>query len=124
MSDPKEWSGPGAILSFFKLRDSSSISEKTLEEWFEREYVPALYKAGIIKMAWLYQAANAKYNKQNLIMYKIPDLTKVGRMQAIPRTSALSLFGGPVDEHIEVDSRIYSNIQLYGTLDHREGKST
>jgi hypothetical protein len=122
MSESKEWFGPGAILTFFKLRETSKLSEETLEEWFNREYVPALYKAGVIKMAWLFQAASAEYDKQNLIMYKIPDLSKIGRLHNIPRTSALSLFEGTVDDHVEIDSRIYSNTQFYGTLEQSEGR--
>jgi hypothetical protein len=124
MSQSKPWSGPGVIVSFFKLRDTATLSEKTLEDWFAREYVPALVAAGVIKKAWLYQAANADYDKQNIILYKVRDLALVqaGKIQEIPRTSKLSLFEGSVDDHIEVDTRIYSFVELYETSKHDEGK--
>jgi hypothetical protein len=97
-----------------------------LEDWFDREYAPALMKTGVIKSAWLYRAANVNYDKQNLILYKVPDMARVqaGKIQEVTRTSQLGLFEGSVDEYIEVDTRMYSFVQLYETSEHGEGMST
>ncbi|KAL5120543.1 hypothetical protein ACEQ8H_001562 [Pleosporales sp. CAS-2024a] len=113
MSQPTAWSGPGMILSFFKLRESSSLSEKTLEDWFDQEFGPSLMALGVIKSAWLYQAANASYDKQNAILYEVPDLALIqaGKLQEASRISKLGLFQGSVDDHIELDTRLYSFVE-------------
>ncbi|EAT92624.1 hypothetical protein HBH56_055810 [Parastagonospora nodorum] len=122
MSTPQAWSGPGIILSFFKLLDSPTISEETLEDWFGREYAPALIASGVVKKAWLYQAANADYDKQHLIVYNVPELAQVqaGKIQEVPRTSNSGLFEGTVDDYIEIETRIYSFVQLYEKSAHGE----
>jgi hypothetical protein len=124
MSEPKAWSGPGAILSFFKLREPAKISPKTLEDWFDQEFVPALLATGAVSAAWQYQAANEGYDKQQVILYKVPDLALIqaGKFQSVPRTSKQSLFEGPVDDYIEVDTRVYSFAQLYETSRRDAGK--
>jgi hypothetical protein len=125
MSTTQAWSGPGIILSFFKLLDSPTISEETLEDWFGREYAPALIASGVVKKAWLYQAANADYDKQHLIVYNVPELAQVqaGKIQEVPRTSNSGLFEGTVDDYIEIETRIYSFVQLYEKSAHGEGMS-
>lgn len=124
MSESKAWSGPGAILSFFKLREPARISPKTLEDWFDQEFVPALLESGAVSAAWQYQAANEGYDKQQVILYKVPDLglIQAGKFQIVPRTSKQSLFEGPVDDYIEVDTRVYSFAQLYETSRRDAGK--
>jgi len=123
MSTSQSWSGPGVILSFFKLLDSPTISEETLENWFDREYAPPLIASGVVKKAWLYLAANAEYDKQHLIVYQVPELAQVqaGKIQEFPRTSSSGLFEGTVDDYIEVETRIYSFVQLYEKSAHGEG---
>lgn len=125
MSATASWSGPGLILSFFKLLDPPQISEETLEKWFEKEFVPGLLAAGAIQSASLYRAASSEYNKQNLIVYQVSDLSVIqkGAFQQVPRTSKLSLFEGTVDGYIDLDSRIYSFSQLYETSEKPQGKT-
>lgn len=122
MSESKPVSGPGVILTFFKLRDPPRISPETLEEWFDKEFAPGILATGAVRTAWLYEAADPGYDKQQLMIYKVPDLAQAGKMREVARTSSLSLFEGTVDEYIEMDSRMYSMVQLYETTKREAGE--
>ncbi|KAH7084952.1 hypothetical protein BKA63DRAFT_528813 [Paraphoma chrysanthemicola] len=115
MSDQQSWSGSGVILSFFKLRESSKVSEEALYTWFSEEFAPALLATGAVKSATLYKAANPNYDKQQLLLYNVSDLAAIqaGRLSDIARSSKLSLFEGSIDDHVEFEWRIYSFAQLY-----------
>lgn len=122
MSTPYPMSGPGVILTFFKLREPPRLSPETLEEWFEKEFAPGMLATGAVKTAWLYEAADPGYDKQQLMIYKIPDLAQAGKLREVDRTSKLSLFEGTVDEYIEMDSRMYSMVQMYETTKREAGR--
>lgn len=122
MSGSNPMSGPGVILTFFKLRDPPRISPETLEEWFEKEFAPGILATGAVRTAWLYEAADPSYGKQQLMIYKVPDLAQAGKLREVARTSSLSLFEGTVDDYIEMDSRIYSMVQLYETTKREAGQ--
>jgi hypothetical protein len=124
MSNIETQSGPGLILVFFKICDSSKISQKSLEHWVDQEYVPALLATVPTKTAWLYKAANANYDKQQLVVCKVSDLASMqaGQLQDAAKTNKLSLFKGSVQDSVEVDTRTYSFVQLYETAKQDEGK--
>jgi hypothetical protein len=124
MSNIETQSGPGLILIFFKICDSSKISQKSLECWVDQEYVPALLATGATKTAWLYKAANANYDKQQLVVCKVSDLASIqaGQLQDAAKANKLSLFEGSVNDSVEFDTRIYSFVQLYETAKQDEGR--
>lgn len=124
MSDFEAWLGPGVILTFVKVFDTSKVSEETLEEWFVQEYAPELLATGVVKGAWPYRAANPEYDKQRLFVYKVSDLAAVhaGRLRGVARTSSKNFFEGDLDDYIEYESRIYSLVQLYETSEQDKGK--
>lgn len=121
MSGPQPWSGPGVIFTFFKVPESSKVSQHAIEKWFDEEYVPKLLETGVVKSGWLYKAANPEYDKQHLLIYKVSDFAQAGKLKEVPRTSEKGLFDGDVHSHIEFESRIYSFVQLYETSKQDEG---
>jgi hypothetical protein len=124
MSKQPAWSGPGVILSFFKLRESSEISQEAMHTWFNKEFVPSLLATGTIKSVTLYKAANPNYNKQRLLLYDVPDLASIqtGQLRDVAKSSRLPLFEGSIDDHVEFEWRMYSFVQLYETAKRSEGK--
>ncbi|KAH7094603.1 hypothetical protein FB567DRAFT_510576 [Paraphoma chrysanthemicola] len=122
MPEQRSWSGCGVILSFFKVRESSKVSEEALYTWFNEEFTPALLATGAVKSATLYKAANPSYDKQQLLLYNVSDLAAIqaGRLSGVARSSKLSLFEGSIDDHVEFEWRIYSFAQLYETAVHSE----
>ncbi|KAH7401598.1 hypothetical protein BKA66DRAFT_436714 [Pyrenochaeta sp. MPI-SDFR-AT-0127] len=111
------WSGPGVILSFVRLHRSARITEEAGQIWFHEEYVPRLLASGVVSHASHYKAANPDYDKQQLAVYKVPDLALVhaGKLTTIARNSDRGLFDGDVDDVMDFESRIYSLGQLYET---------
>jgi|TARA_R110002003_G_scaffold52_23_gene4556 hypothetical protein len=124
MSEQPAWSGPGVIFSFFKLRESSEISQEAMHTWFDEEFVPSLLATGTIKSVTLYKAANPNYNKQQLLLYDVPDLSSIqaGQLGDFAKSSRLSLCKGSIDAHVEFEWRTYSFVQLYETSKRSEGK--
>lgn len=118
---PPSWSGSGIIQSFFTLPASSELSQETLEEWLDEVYLNALIDTGAVTSAWRFKAANPEYGKQNLLIYKVPDLAQAGKIRSVPRTSEKFPSGEPVDTFVESESRILSLVQLCETTKHPEG---
>ncbi|KAF2833640.1 hypothetical protein CC86DRAFT_415536 [Ophiobolus disseminans] len=115
-------SGPGIVLGFFQIRDSSKASQHTLESCFDQELVPKLLETEGVTGAWLYKAANPAYNKQQILVYKLSDLASIQAkdLQRLAKTSKHSHLNGSVDDHVEFDSRSYSFVQLYEISEHSE----
>lgn len=126
VSKPQSWSGPGIMVSFISLKKDSQLSRETLEKWFDDVYVPAVLGTGIVKSAWKWEAAGPDYDKQHMVIYKVPDLAgaQSGKLKEVPRTSELFPTDGPVDDFIDFESRIFSLAQLYETSKQPEGTST
>jgi len=120
-----DWSGPGLILNFLKLRGSSEISQHALENWIDQEYVPALLATGGLSGAWLYKAANPAYDKQHILVCKVSDLAliRAEELGSVGKDSKGPQLDGSVDEQVELDLRIYSFVQQYETSKHDEGES-
>lgn len=99
------------------------MTPETLRFWLNQEYVPALQAKGLVKAAWFYEAANSGIRKQHLVVYKVADLALVraGAFRDVPRTSEQGLFDGSVDDSIDLESRIYSIVQLYETSKQSKG---
>jgi hypothetical protein len=119
----KQWSGPGMMQSFLKLKKDSKLSQETLEKWWEEEYLPKVLDTGIISAAWTLKAADPNNEKQQMVMYRVPDLAPVQSetLKNIPRTSNLFPTDGPVDDFIDFESRIFSFVQLHETEKQPEG---
>lgn len=117
------WAGPGVMFTFVDLKGQSKVSEETLLQWFDTEWIPGLLATGVITLAWLYKAVNPDYDKQHLVVYKVSDLALVhaGKLKQVPRSSPSGIFPGEVDDHVEFESRIYSFVQLYETSKQDEG---
>ncbi|KAJ4294397.1 hypothetical protein N0V90_008087 [Kalmusia sp. IMI 367209] len=120
------WSGPGIMQSFVKLREDSQLSIETLQNWFDEVYLPAVLATGIVKSATHWKAASPNYGKQWMIVYEVEDLALVqnndnhvgGSLKDIPRTSETFPTEGLVDDFIDFESRILSQIQLFGSGEH------
>ncbi|KAF2872533.1 hypothetical protein BDV95DRAFT_606135 [Massariosphaeria phaeospora] len=123
---PPSWSGPGIIQNFIGLPESPKISQETLETWFDEVYVPALVKTGVVQSAWRFRAASPENGKQHMTIYKIPDLAQVaaGKLTHIPRTSNMFPSRAPVDDFVDLDSRVFSLVQLYETTKQPEDAAT
>ncbi|CAI6338231.1 unnamed protein product [Periconia digitata] len=116
MSEP-QWSGPGIMQSFVTLKEGSKITQETLDRWFEEVYVPELIKTGIVTAASIWKAANPAYEKQNMILYEAPDLApiKQGKLREdhVSRKSDMFPTDGPVDDFVDVESRILAREEYY-----------
>jgi hypothetical protein len=120
---PKQWSGPGIMQTFMKLKPESKLSQETLDKWWQEEYLPKVLDTGIITSARTWKAADPKYEYQNMILYQVPDLAAAQsrELSNIPRTSDSFPTDGPVDDFIEFESRIFSKVQLYEATPQSEG---
>jgi hypothetical protein len=118
------WSGPGILQVFFNLKESSKLSQETLDKWLDEEYIPALIETGVVKSAWRFKAANPDYGKPNMVIYKIPDVAAVQlqKLHSVPVTSSLFPTDEPVFSFVENDSRTFSFVQLYETTKQPEGR--
>ncbi|KAF2692206.1 hypothetical protein K458DRAFT_354521 [Lentithecium fluviatile CBS 122367] len=125
-SPPKQWSGPGIMQSYFKLKPGSKLSQETLEKWWQEEYLPKVVDTGIVKSAWTWNAVNPDYERQHMVIYKVPDLAPVqsDMLKKIPRTSDMFPTDGPVDDFIQFESRIFELVQLYETGKQPEDAAT
>lgn len=127
MSDPSAkpnpFSGPGIVQSFIKLRKDSQLSEEVLWKWWDGVYIPALLETGVVKSAWRWKAANQDYDKQHMIIYKIPEMAEVAaqKLRGVPRTSDMFPTSGPVDDFTELEVRCLTLTQLYETAKQPEG---
>jgi len=111
------WSGPGIMQSFVNIKHHTGITEDTLEQWFDDVYVPNVLQTGIVKSASRWKAADTAYDKQWMILYEVDDLGLVqsGGLKKVPRTSTMFPTDGPVDNFIELESRVLSLEQNYGS---------
>ena len=96
-----------------KLKPDSKLSQETLNKWWEEEHLPKLLDTGVIKSVWTWKAANPEYKHQTMTIHQVPDLAamQTSELKNVPRTS--DKFEGPVDDHIELESRIYKLAQYY-----------
>lgn len=117
-------SGPGIIQVFFNLKESSKLSQEILDKWLDDEYIPALVETGVAKSAWRFKAANSDYDKPNMVIYKVPDMSteQLQKLHSVPLTSSLFPTNEPVTSFVENDSRIFSFVQLYETTKQPEGR--
>ncbi|KAF2002665.1 hypothetical protein P154DRAFT_520783 [Amniculicola lignicola CBS 123094] len=121
-----QWSGPGIIQNFVTIPESSELSQEVFQEWVDNEYMPGLLHTGVVKSAWQFKAASPEYKWQTMFIYRVPDLAPIqaGKLQSVPRTSDRFPTAGPVDDFIEVETRIYSLAQLYETTKKPEDAAT
>jgi hypothetical protein len=128
MSDaaaPPAWSGPGLLQTFFILPHGSQLPHETLEKWLDETYIPEIIGTGVVQSAWRFKAADSAYEKQHMILYKIPDLAQVkaGKLQEVPKTSDKFPNGGSVLDYSVALSIIFSFVELYPPTNRDEGWS-
>ncbi|KAF2491046.1 hypothetical protein BU16DRAFT_517062 [Lophium mytilinum] len=109
--------GPGIIVSRFKLRDSSEVSQELLEKWYDEVHIPDVLATGGVKSAWRWKAADPEYGNQNMVLYKLPDLTFINdpKFQAIGMTSDLLPGSRSMLDFTAFDLRFYTMEQLFQT---------
>jgi hypothetical protein len=124
MSNVTSESGQGIILIFFRTRDSLSSLPRTFEDWLHQEYVPALSAIAGLETAWAYTAADAAYDKQQLVVCKVLDLALVQAetLSGLTGNGKISPPEGLTNGTIESDMRTYSFVQLYETTKQDRGK--
>lgn len=109
--------GPGLFLTFYSIPSSSPLTPSTLSSWLTSDYIPTAQAVGAISSATLYRAANPSYPKQNLVVYRIPDLKAIaeGKMASIPRLSREGAWQGDLYEggNVEWESRIFRVTQVF-----------
>ena len=118
------WSGPGLIQVFINLRKDTKLSQPTLEKWLDEVYIPAQVETGVVKGVRRFKAANPSYDKQNLVIYHVPDLAalRTGKLEAVPRSSELFPTEEPVDAFVESDSRVLSEVEVFEKERHAPGE--
>ncbi|ORY10889.1 hypothetical protein BCR34DRAFT_566188 [Clohesyomyces aquaticus] len=128
MSDAEvtKWTGPGMIQNSFTIPQGSKLSLETAEKWFDDVYVPELVASEVVKSAWRFKAADPNYKRQNIFLYKVPDLALVqaGKLQEINRTSDMFPTDEPIESFVESETKIFSFVQLYETSKQPEDAST
>jgi hypothetical protein len=121
---PRTWSGPGLMQVFMKRKPDSKLSQQTLDEWWEQEYLPKILDSGIIKSAWKWKAVNPTYERQQFVNYQIPDLaafrSRIAELMGISRTFN-EKFDAPIDDFVELESRIYELVQSFEKEPQSEG---
>ena len=117
-------SGPGIIFTFFKLRDSSQISQATIEKWWDEVHIPGMVASSGIRSAWRWQAANPDYGKPNLVIYKVPDLAflQSDEYKSAKKKSDTLPDAGLIDQFVELETRLYQLVQLFETEKQPEGR--
>jgi hypothetical protein len=128
------WSGPGIMQAIITLREDSKLSQDNLEKFFYESYFPAVLKTGIVKSITSWKAASPNYGRPWMIIMEVENLELVqfgdqnhkvgGGLHTITRTSDLFPTNGPVDDFIDFESRILSQIELYGSSGTSAGKFT
>lgn len=120
----KDWSGPGLMQVFMKRRPDSKVSQQTLDEWWEKDYLPKMLATGIVKSAWKWKAVNPTYERQQFVNYQIPDLavfrSRIAELMGISRTFD-DKFDAPIDDFVELESRIYELVQSFEKEPQSEG---
>jgi hypothetical protein len=118
-----EYTGPGTVLSFLKLRDPSNASQKALESRLAQNIVPELLMSDGVKSAWLYKAANSAYDKPYVVVYQLSSLASLKHAEAVDLEKASEFLpeDGSLDELVEIDTRVYSMVQAYEKITHGDG---
>jgi len=110
-------SGPGIIFVQFKLRESSEISQELLEKWYDEVHIPDVLATGGVKSAWRWKAADPEYTKQDLVLYKLPDMAFIQgpEFRSIKQTSDILPRGETIMNFVAFELRFYSLVQLFET---------
>ncbi|KAF1976036.1 hypothetical protein BU23DRAFT_552042 [Bimuria novae-zelandiae CBS 107.79] len=118
------WSGPGVMQAIVTLRKDSKLSQETLEKWFHEVYFPAVLKTGIAKTTTTWRAVDPNYERPLMFVSEVENMELIqygdqnhkvgGGLHNIPRKSELFPTDGPVDDFVDFESRLLSQIESYG----------
>lgn len=118
----RRWTGRGVVQVLATLRDGSQLSQSTFERWLHEVYLPEVLNSGVTNAITSWKAASPNYERPWMILMEVRDLellhqrhTAGGAFHSIPRTSDQFPTDGPVDEFVDFESRILSEIQVFGS---------
>ncbi|KAF2272705.1 uncharacterized protein EI97DRAFT_452788 [Westerdykella ornata] len=108
-------SGPGLVVMFGTVTPDCPVSEETLNEWLDEEYIPRLLATHALRSAARYKAANPHFSRQIMIIYQVTNLSLLNdpKVKNVPRTSKRFPTDDPIETWVPFEIRVYSWVQIY-----------
>lgn len=107
--------GPGLVVVFGTVPKDSPVSEETVTEWIDEEYIPRLLATHVIKSAGRFKAANPHFSRQIMIIYEVTDLSMLNdpKVKNVPRSGKRFPTDEPVETWVPFEMRVYSYVQIF-----------
>jgi hypothetical protein len=61
------------------------LLEQTLEKWFEEVFFLAPLEEKVVTSVRRFKAASSNYDKQNMLLYEVLDLSYAGKLRDCPK---------------------------------------
>jgi hypothetical protein len=110
-----EQTGPGLLFVNSKIRRTDILDEETFTKWYSSEHIPDMLKTSGVSSVLRLKNKDPKAEKPYLVLYPMQNIgfTQSEELKNVRIHSDLLPGGGPFDEYIDMDVRVYSFVDKY-----------
>ncbi|TID13069.1 hypothetical protein E2P81_ATG09802 [Venturia nashicola] len=116
---PPNAGASGGLIMVLSKPNHPDLTDATFNQWYSGSHIRDMLSSNVTDLILRYKNTNPSVAYPYLALYRLPDLSKLGELGKVPKTSDLlpgkvkGTKGGAYTDVIEMDTRIYTRTQTF-----------